>query len=211
VTQLIVPNPTRLVLLRHGEVEERFLRVFGGRLDIGLSPRGHQQAQALGECLRAYPLAALYVSPLKRAQLTAQPITELTGLKPITLVDLCETDFGAWTGLTWEEVKERFHVRAFEWLAQLEQDAVPGAESGARLRARIAPCLRRILDECAGGTAAVVCHGGVIRVMLALLLDLPLPKMAGFEIDYASVTVVECQPGKTEVRLLNYTPWNGLP
>jgi broad specificity phosphatase PhoE len=124
---------------------------------------------------------------------------------------LREVDFGAWTGLAWEEVSERFKVPAFDWLAQIERDAIPGAESGARLRARIEPCLRDILRTSSGRTAAVVCHGGVIRVVLSLLLDLPLPKMAGFEIDYASVTVVKCRPRKAEVLLLNYTPWNGLP
>lgn len=203
--------PTRLVLVRHGEVEERFQRVFAGRLDIDLSARGHEQAAALAECLNAYRLAALYVSPLKRARLTARPIARRTGLAAVTLAELRETDFGAWTGLSWEAVTERFQVQAGEWLTQLEQGAIPGAESGARLRTRIGACLRRILAECPGRAVAVVCHGGVIRVMLSLLLDLPLPKLGGFEIDYASVTVVACQPGKAEVRLLNHTPWNGLP
>ena len=46
------PSPTRLLLLRHGEVEDRFHRVFGGRIDMDLSPRGHQQA-AVGLGVRA--------------------------------------------------------------------------------------------------------------------------------------------------------------
>ena len=41
---------------------------------------------------------------------------------------------------------------------------------------------------------AVFCHGGVIRQMLAILLDLPLPKTAGFEIDYTSITEVDIHP-----------------
>ena len=33
-------SPTRLYLLRHGEVEARYHRIFGGRIDMELSPRG---------------------------------------------------------------------------------------------------------------------------------------------------------------------------
>jgi broad specificity phosphatase PhoE len=44
-------------------------------------------------------------------------------------------------------------------------------------------------------------------MLLAILLDLPLPAMASFEIDYASVTRVEIHPHKTEVLFLNHTPW----
>jgi broad specificity phosphatase PhoE len=55
---------------------------------------------------------------------------------------------------------------------------------------------------------AVFCHGGVIRTALAFLLGVNLPKMAAFEIDYASVTSVAVLPHKTEVQFLNFTPWD---
>ena len=43
---------------------------------------------------------------------------------------------------------------------------------------------------------AVFCHGGIIRVMLALLLEMPLMRMAHFNIEYGSLSVVEVQPEK---------------
>ena len=54
---------------------------------------------------------------------------------------------------------------------------------------------------------AVVCHGGVVRMLLSILLDLPLVKMSVFDVEYASVTYVEHQARKTEVKLLNFAPW----
>ena len=54
---------------------------------------------------------------------------------------------------------------------------------------------------------AVFCHGGIIRVMLAMLLDMPLMRMAHFNIEYGSVTVVELQPEKKhaiEIELMNF-------
>jgi broad specificity phosphatase PhoE len=202
---------THLFLIRHGEVEDRYHRVFGGRIDMELSPRGHEQAKALARHLRSRQFDAVYASPLRRAQQTLAPLMEHRQSPAITLPDLREVDFGAWTGLNFMQVHERFHAHAYEWLDHLEQAKIPNAECARDLQARVEPCLRQILQDHARQTVAVVCHGGIVRVILALLLELPLSKMAIFEIDYASVTWVELQPHKTEVQLLNFTPWRDLP
>jgi broad specificity phosphatase PhoE len=200
-------NATRLYLLRHGEVEARYQRVFGGRIDMELSPHGHAQAAALAKFLERVAFDAIYASPMKRAQQTLAPLAQQYLHKPFTLPDLREIDFGIWTGLKWAEVQERHGVSAFQWLEQLDKGAVPEAETTTQARARVAPCLQRILAECPGKTVAVVCHGGIVRTLLALLLDLPLTKTALFEIDYASLTVVDHRPDKVDLQLLNLTPW----
>jgi len=200
-------SPTRLCLVRHGEVEPRYQRVFGGRIDMELSPFGHEQAKALADYLQRIPFQAIYASPLKRVQQTLAQFVAKQNKLPIILEDLREVDFGIWTGLSWEQVKEQFNASAFDWLDQLERGLISGAEPMSQYRTRIDFVLRRILEECRGQTVAVVCHGGVIRMILAILLDLPLPKMAGFDIEYASLTVVDYLPRKVEVQLLNFTPW----
>jgi broad specificity phosphatase PhoE len=200
-------SPTRLFLLRHGEVESRYHRVFGGRIDMELSPFGHEQAQALADYLQRIPFHAIYASPMKRVQQTLAQLIEDQNKLPIILDGLREVDFGVWTGLSWEQVKEQFNTSAFEWLDQLEQGLILEAESIALFRDRVASSLQRILADCPGQTVAVVCHGGVIRMLLSILLDLPLTKMARFDIEYASLTVVDYLPRKTEVQLLNFTPW----
>jgi broad specificity phosphatase PhoE len=204
-------HPVRLVLLRHGEVEERYHRVFGGRIDMNLSARGHEQAAALAGYLRHRPLDAVYVSPMRRAQQTLAPITSHCPAPPLTLPGLREIDFGDWTGLSWEQVHAQYQVSAFQWLDQIEEGAIPGGESAAEFRARVAPCLEQILRDHPGQTVGVVCHGGVIRMALSILLDLPLRKTAGLEIDYASVTRVERHAHKTDLTLLNFAPWRDLP
>src|SRR5262245_16684889 len=110
--------PTRLLLLRHGEVEERYHRVFGGRIDMGLSARGHEQARALARCIRRRPVDAVYVSPMRRAQETLAPLVGHCPSQPLLKPEFREVDFGDWTGLSWEEVHTRYQVRAFQWLEQ---------------------------------------------------------------------------------------------
>lgn len=201
------PDATRLYLVRHGEVEERYHRIFGGRIDMDLSVQGREQAKALAGYLRKQPLNAAYASPMKRVHQTFHPYREQGGHEPLILKDLREVDFGDWTGLGWHEVHEKFGHRASDWLHHLEHGTIPNAETADGYRARVQPCLRHILGEHPSEHVAVFCHGGVVRQILALMLDMPLSRMRMFEVDYASVTVVDWTPEHSEIQLLNFAPW----
>ena len=202
---------TRLLLIRHAEVEARYQNVFGGRVDMEISPRGHRQAALLADFLRRRKLDAIYASPMKRVQQTLAPFLNNGAPRPVILPDLREVDFGDWTGHGWDAVREKFGVSAFEWLDHLERGTIPNAEPIAAFRARIEPCLREILGRHPGQTVAVFCHGGVIRMMLSLLLVLPLSRMRAFDFEYASVSEIEWQPHRMEIQLLNLTPWRECP
>lgn len=199
--------PTRLLLIRHAEVELRYQHVFGGRIDMDISPRGRSQAGALADFLRHKPLDALYASPMKRVQQTLAPLLNNGAPQPVVMPDLREVDFGDWTGLNYDQVQQKFGVGASGWLDQLERAAIPNAENGATHRARIEPCLRRIMAGHVGQTVAIFCHGGVTRMILSLLLELPFPKTDAFQIDYASVTEVTIGLERTRIELLNFAPW----
>lgn len=201
---------TTLWLIRHAEVEERYQNVFGGRIDMGLSPRGHAQAQALGKYLQAQKLDRLYASPMKRVQQTLAPFRAHGPIEPITLMELKEVDFGDWTGLHWSEVQAKYGISALAWLDQLEGAGIPNAECTQTFRARVELPLRELLHKHTGQHFALACHGGVIRMLLSILLELPLPKMALFEIDYASVTQVLWTPPLARLQLVNFTPWREL-
>jgi broad specificity phosphatase PhoE len=202
--------PTRLLLIRHAEVEARYQGVFGGRIDMELSPRGHEQAAALANYLRSRPFSAIYASPMKRVQQTLAPLLVNGAPRPVIMPDLREADFGDWTGLAWDEVQAKFGVSAFTWLDQLECDGIANAECAETLQERVEPCLRQILADHGGQQVAVACHGGIIRVLLGILLQWPLSRMGAFEIEYASLTQVLVQPHKAEVQLLNFTPWREI-
>jgi broad specificity phosphatase PhoE len=201
---------TRLLLVRHAEVELRYQGVFGGRIDMNLSKRGHEQAKLLAKFLCGKKFDAIYASPMRRVQQTFAPCRKNHPVKAVVFPGLREIDFGDWTGFGWEAVREKFGIQPYEWLDKIELGVVPNGESTIHFRRRVEPCLRKIIRENRGKTAAVFCHGGVIRMMLALLLDLPLPKTGLFDIEYASVTQVALHPHMNEIELLNFTPWRDL-
>jgi len=204
------PPATRLLLIRHAEVEAGYQGVFGGRIDMDLSPRGHDQAITMARYLHAKPLSAIYASPMKRVQQTLAPLLLNGAPKPVILPDLREVDFGDWTGLSWDQVQAKFGVSAFSWLDHLECGGIANAECGETFRERVEPCLERILADHAGEPVAIFCHGGVIRMVLSILLRWPLSSMAMFEIEYASLTQVALLPHKPRLQLLNFAPWREL-
>jgi broad specificity phosphatase PhoE len=201
---------TILWLIRHAEVEERYQGVFGGRIDMELSERGHQQAAVLAEYLHRASLDAIYASPMRRVQQTLAPVLGNGLPKPLILPQLREVDFGMWTGLTWNDVQTRFGFSASAWLSQLECGGIPEAECAETFRARLEPCLRELLARHPGQQVALACHGGVIRMALAILLHWPLSQLGSFEIDYASITQLEWQPPKATLQLVNFVPWRIL-
>ncbi|MGH7953427.1 MAG: histidine phosphatase family protein, partial [Limisphaerales bacterium] len=202
--------PTRLWLIRHAEVESRYQKVFGGQIDMKLSARGHAQAKMLAQFLRGKEFGAIYTSPMKRVQQTLAPALKNKMPKPVVMRGLREVDFGDWTGMNWDEVREKFGVHPYDWLDEIEQGAVPNGESGIQFRVRVEPCLRKIIQNHPGEMVAVFCHGGVIRMILSTLLGLPLPKTNSFEIEYTGVTRVALHPHLNEIELLNFVPWRDL-
>ena len=204
------PSATRLLLIRHAEVEARYQGVFGGRIDMDLSPRGQEQAATLARYLQSKSLSAIYASPMKRVQQTLVPLLQNGAPKPVIVPDLREVDFGDWTGLNLDQVQAKFGVSALSWLEQLECGGIANAECGETFRERVEPCLERILADHSGQQVAIFCHGGIIRMLLSILLRWPLSSMAMFEIEYASLTQVVLRPHKTRVQLLNFTPWREM-
>ena len=148
---------------------------------------------------------------MKRVQQTLTPVLKQSRPRPVILPNLYEVDFGDWTGLTFDEVKQQFGRSAHEWLHLLDQGAIPNAETVPAYRARVDSCLQDILRQTEGKNVGVFCHGGVIRMLLSLLLHLPFAEMDRFEIEYASITTVVITPERTRIQLLNFTPWRELP
>jgi broad specificity phosphatase PhoE len=206
--QKIKPSPpTRLLLIRHAEVEPRYQNAFGGQIDMNLSKRGLGQARTLAKFLRDKKFDAIYASPMKRVRQTLAPTLKKSAARPVICPALREIDFGDWTGFGWDAVRQKFGIQPYEWLDKIELGVVPNGESTVHFRRRVEPCLRKIIRQNRGKTALIFCHGGVIRMMLAILLDVPLPKTAAFEIEYSGVTQIALHPHLNEIELLNFTPW----
>jgi broad specificity phosphatase PhoE len=197
---------TRLILIRHGEVEEDARRRCYGRLDVALSLLGHEQAARTAEWVAALPIAALWSSPLQRAVDSAAPLARATGLAPRLHDGLREIDCGQLEGLPYSEIRERYPEMYAEWRARLAQTRFPGGESYLELHARVTATAAEIRAAHPGATIAVVAHGGVTRALLADALGLGAEALFRLDQSYAGVSVVDYYSEVAVIRVMNATP-----
>lgn len=197
---------TLIDLIRHGEPEGGLK--FRGSLDDPLSDKGWQQMESAVTPEDHWQV--IVSSPMVRCRRFAE---KLAGERQIPLhVDegLREIGFGDWEGLTAEQVQQRYgdHLDRF-W-----QDSVnfipPGGEAVTAFYQRVTQSFSHWQQQLAGQRVLVVCHGGVIRMVLAEILGIPLEKsFTGFAVPYACrsrVQVDRSAHGEFRSLLSHYPP-----
>lgn len=201
--------PTTLLLLRHGETaltpQKRFSGSGGG--DPALSAEGRRQAGAAGAALAARgTVQDVVASPLRRCRETARAVADRLGLDVHVEEGLRETDFGAWEGLTFAEVRERHPEDLTAWLASPDAAPTGGGESFEAVGARVEAALGGLLARYAGRTVAVVTHVTPVKTLVRLALGAPVASMFRMELSPASLSVVAYYAdGNASVRLFNDT------
>jgi broad specificity phosphatase PhoE/ribonuclease HI len=201
--------PTTFVLLRHGETaltpEKRFSG--SGGTDPELSPAGWRQAYAAAEVLAARgTLQAVVSSPMRRCQETASAVAERTGLKVRVDEGLREADFGAWEGLTFAEVRERFPDDLEEWLDSHQARPSGGGESFATVAERVAVTRDRLLARYSGRTVLLVTHVTPVKTLVRLALEAPPMALFRMELSAACLSAIAYYAdGNASLRLLNDT------
>lgn len=187
-------STTRWWLLRHAPVINPEGRIYGqGDVDVDLGDRAAFRALAA-----ALPRGAVWLcTPLARTGQTAQAIRdawhgdETPPERPVPVGDLVEQHFGAWQGLTHDELNAR-QPRAAQrfWIAPATERP-PGGESFADMAARVGAALLRLSAEHAGRDVVCITHGGPVRAALRLALGVDAEAALRFRIDTLSLTRID--------------------
>ncbi len=201
-------EPTRLLLLRHGQTELSVNRRYSGRGNPPLTELGRAQADAAARYLGAQGgVSAVIASPLQRAQETAAAAAKTLGLDVGVDEDLIETDFGAWEGLTFGEAVQRDPELHGRWLRDTSITP-PGGESFDAVAQRVRRARDRIVAEHSGSTVLVVSHVTPIKTLLRLALDGGAGILYRLHLDLASLSIAEFySDGLASVRLVNQTAY----
>ncbi|MFG3530806.1 bifunctional RNase H/acid phosphatase [Streptomyces sp. NPDC047917] len=201
--------PATFVLLRHGETaltpEKRFSG--SGGSDPELSAAGRHQAECIARSLADRgTVEEIVSSPLRRCRETAAAVAARLGLEVRIEEGLRETDFGAWEGLTFAEVRERYGADLDAWLASAKVAPTGGGESFAEVARRVSATRDRLTTRYAGRTVLLVTHVTPIKTLVRLALGAPPEAMFRMELSAASVSAVAYYAdGNASVRLLNDT------
>ncbi|MEW2632496.1 bifunctional RNase H/acid phosphatase [Streptomyces sp. NPDC048389] len=201
--------PATFVLLRHGETvltpEKRFSG--SGGSDPVLSAVGRRQADAVAAALAERgTVQEIISSPLRRCRETADAVAGRLGLGVTLEEGLRETDFGAWEGLTYAEVRERYPDDLDAWLASPKAAPTGGGESFATVARRVAATRDKLLARCQGRTVLLVTHVTPVKTLVRLALSAPPESLFRMELSAASLSAVAYYAdGNASLRLLNDT------
>lgn len=177
----------QIVLIRHGQTDWNLESKAQGHADIPLNVTGHAQAALMGRYVREQmQIDRVFSSDLKRCTQTADaldiPYEQDSRLR--------EFDTGDLTGKNWDDIKTGHS----DVLADLQYSRTwarrPNGESDFDATARAAGFIHEsgILKQ--DSTWALVSHGGLIRRIICVLLDLPLTYSSKLTIDNTSITVL---------------------
>ncbi|MFG2596565.1 bifunctional RNase H/acid phosphatase [Streptomyces sp. NPDC048462] len=201
--------PATFLLLRHGETALTPQKRFSGSggTDPELSAAGREQAAHAADAFAARgTVQEIVSSPLLRCRETAGAVAARLSLEVRIEEGLRETDFGAWEGLTFGEVRERHRADLDAWLASAKAAPTGGGESFAEVARRVAAARDRLTARYAGRTVLVVTHVTPIKTLVRLALGAPPESLFRMELSAASLsTVAYYADGNASLRLLNDT------
>ncbi len=197
------PAVSALLLIRHGLCDPVGRLIAGRSPGVHLNPEGCSQAVSLADSLARVPLAAIYCSPLDRAQETAAPLAQRTGLSIRISPGLQELDYGEWTGRTLESLADDPVWRRFN--SHRSATRIPGGETMDEVVVRASGALEGIAKAHPDAPVAAVTHGDVIRALVAHWSGMPLDWMLRLEVAPGSVSVVQLEP-EPRVLALNWRP-----
>jgi broad specificity phosphatase PhoE/ribonuclease HI len=163
-------QPTRFLVIRHGETTYGVRGRFTGREDVDLTERGRRQATAVAERVRTFGPSVVLTSPLQRCRDTAAAIAAATGAA-VTVDDrLLDEGLGDWTGLRVDEIERGWPAEFAVWRRE-PASAPPGGESFTQVRERVKPLMTESLTTHRGHTVALVTHGAVAKMILITALQ----------------------------------------
>jgi len=163
---------SRIHLCRHGEVDGSWRTRIYGAADVALSPEGKARFDGLADDLARIRFAAIYASDLERAKDGAGRIAAAQRLEVVVDPRLREIDRGGWVGLSLAEIEERWPGGVDGYLNDPDGYTAHGGESHAILADRVWPALEEIADRHVGEQVLAVCHGQVMRSVVARVLGI---------------------------------------
>ena len=175
-----------LDLLRHGETADG--AIYRGRTDSLLTGQGRMQMeQTLTVHGQQSPWQAVYSSPLQRCLHVARDYADQQGLPLVEDARLQELDFGAWEGQTLEQVWRDYPEQSELFWQHPDKHPPPDGESIQALQQRLGLLLAELYQS-EYQQLLLITHGGVIRALVAGVLDISPQRWSALQLDHGSLS-----------------------
>lgn len=166
-----------ILLVRHAQSTWNAEHRWAGQADPPLTPQGEVEAVAAAKRLATHGFSAVVASDLDRARRTAEIVAAELGIGDVLPeAGFRERGAGEWTGLTREQIEERYAISLDE------HHEPPGAEPWGLFTDRVVAACSRLGRRFRGRRVLAVAHGGVIWALiehLGVQHDGGIPNLAG--------------------------------
>lgn len=156
--------------------------------DIGWS----QMWSAVGQ---ANPWHEIVSSPLSRCAAFARELGRHLELSVHEERRFQEIGFGDWEGADPVELYESVPEAVTNFWSDPAAHPPPGGEPFGQFQKRVVAALESVIENHRSRHVLVVCHGGVIRMLIAHVLGMPPVNMFRMEVPYAAVSRIQIQDG----------------
>jgi alpha-ribazole phosphatase/probable phosphoglycerate mutase len=177
-------------LLRHGEPVGG--NRYRGQTDDPLSERGW--AQMWASMPDDPPWHQVVTSPLARCRSFAEALGQRLGVPVLQEPRFMEVRFGAWEGHTAAELEADDPGVLTRFYLDPVRNRPAGAEPLDRFTARVSEGWREWTGEERRRHTLVVAHAGVVRAVIAEILDVPLARLYRIQVANAGLTRISLAP-----------------
>jgi broad specificity phosphatase PhoE len=199
-------STTRVLLMRHADVENPQKVIYGHLPGFYLSASGRAQAAAVGQSLRDRGIRRIVHSPLERARETAE-IVNAQLPEPLPLIPepaLREAEFGRYLqGVPRWQVPIR---RPGFFLHKLRRGTLAGDESIEELGRRVLGVVDRVAREHPGEVSLLVSHADPLQAAWILLDGRPQTEREMFHKQVGRAAMLELELEGDRVVPTRYTP-----
>ncbi|HAF00865.1 MAG TPA: alpha-ribazole phosphatase [Methylophilaceae bacterium] len=186
----------KLTLVRHTALQVS-AGICYGQSDIDVAATFHEEIQRLQHKLANTSFHGVYASPLQRCSKLALALNMTQVAHDERLKEL---HFGDWEMQAWDDIPRNVFD---DWAQNYASVAPPNGETFSELQQRGIAFLNDMLQAHAGHEVLVITHGGMIRALIAHVLNMPLKGLFRFNVDYGSVTQLEFSGVVPRVNFVN--------
>jgi len=169
--------------MRHGEVDNK--AVFRGHTDDPLNENGYRQ---MINALADYSTDVVVSSPLRRCSEFTKSWCDENKQSMIIVHDFKEINFGDWDGKNIEQIETQNSLALQKFWNDPVNNTPPGAESLNDFKRRIIKGWEALITQYKDKNVLLVTHGGVIKMIIAHILSVPMEKLLSIEVPLASIT-----------------------
>jgi len=199
-----VAKPLVVDLLRHGAVDAGAWAFRGGGTDVALSAIGWQQMERVAAKLPWDAIDEVACSPMQRCLKPAERFAARHQTRCQPLESMRELHFGLWEGKSWQDLAASYQQQLDSFWRDPQGFTPPEGEAFDHFVVRVGDSWHQWTQQ-ACGQRLLVAHGGVIRVILTQLLQMPVSALWHLDIPYAGWSRVSLLEGHAP-RLLFLNP-----